>query len=134
MSFNEKIIKARAREWGLTEKEVREAGKRMANFIRKEAEKSGGEITPIIVLKSFFILNEVKNKRYNKKAKELALNKLKNKREIIEEYANKIIDLHILQGWGSRKIAKHLKEKYNVDISYSTIYKFLKEYKEQKGI
>ena len=132
MSFNQKIIKSKAKKWGMTEKEVREVGKRMANFIRKEAEKTGGEITPIIVLKSFFILDEVKNKRYNKKAKELALNKLKNKREIIEEYADKIIDLHILQGWGSRKIAKHLKEKYNVDISYSSVYKFLKTYKEEQ--
>ena len=134
MSFNEKIIKARAKELGLTEKEVREAGKRIANFIKKEAERTEGEITPIIVLKSFFILNEVKNKRYNKKAKELALKeaKIKNKREIIEKYADKIIDLNILRGWGSRKIAKYLKEKHNVDISHTTILKFLKEYKQQK--
>ena len=134
MSFNKKIIEARAKELGLTKREIIEVGKRMANFIRKEAEKTGGEITPIIVLKSFFILNEVKNKRYNKKAKELALKeaKIKNKREIIEEYADKIIDLNILRGWGSRKIAKYLKEKHNVDISHSTIYKFLKEYKQQK--
>ena len=134
MSFNKKIIETRAKELGLTKRETIEAGKRMANFIRKEAEKTGGEITHIIVLKSFFILNEVKNKRYNKKAKELALEKAKirNKKEIIEEYADKIIDLNILQGWGSRKIAKYLKEKYNVDISHTTILKFLKEYKQQK--
>ena len=132
MSFNEKIIKARAREWGLTEKEVREAGKRIANFIRKEAEKSGGEITPIIVLKSFFILNEVKKKRYNNSAKALAL--LKNKNTIIEKYADEIIDLHILRGWGSRRIAKYIKEKHNKDISYSSIYKFLKTYKKEQEI
>ncbi len=134
MSFNKKIIEARAKELGLTKREIIEVGKRMANFIKKEAEKTGGEITSIIVLKSFFILNEVKNKRYNKKAKELALKKakIKNKREIMEKYADKIIDLNILRGWGSRKIAKYLKEKYNVDISHTTILKFLKEYKEPK--
>jgi len=133
MSFNNKIIKARAKEWGMTEQEVIEVGKRMAGFIKAEAEKSKKkEIEPIVILKSFFIFEEVKNKRYNKKAKELALHKLKNKKEIIEKYADKIIDLNLLQNWGSRKIAKHLKEKYNVDISYSTIYKFLKEYKKQK--
>ena len=136
MSFNEKIVKARAKEFELTEAEVREVGKRMANFIKKEAEKTGGEITPIIVLKSFFILNEVKKKRYNNSAKALAL--LKNKNVIIEKYADEIIDLHILKGWGSRRIAKYLKEKHNKDISYSSIYKFLKEflkaYKEEQGI
>ena len=132
MSFNEKIIKTRAKEWGMTEQEVREVGKRIANFIRKEAEKSGGEITPIIVLKSFFILNEVKKKRYNNSAKALAL--LKNKNVVIEKYADEIIDLHVLRGWGSRKIAKYIKEKHNKDISYSTIYKFLKTYKEEQEI
>ena len=130
MSFNEKIVKARAREWGMTEQEVREVGKRIANFIRKEAEKTGGEITPIIVLKSFFILNEVKKKRYNNNAKALAL--LKNKNVVIEKYADEIIDLHILRGWGSRRIAKYIKEKHNKDISYSSIYKFLKTYKEEE--
>ncbi len=131
MSFNEKIIKARAKEWGMTEKEVREIGKRMANFIKKEAEKTG-EITPIIVLKSFFILNEVKKKRYNNSAKALAL--LKNKNVVVEKYADEIIDLHMLKGWGSRRIAKYIKEKHNKDISYSTIYKFLKTYKEQEEV
>ena len=128
MSFNEKIVKARAKEWGMTEQEVREVGKRIANFIRKEAEKTGGEITPIIVLKSFFILNEVKKKRYNNNAKALAL--LKNKNVVIEKYADEIIDLHMLKGWGSRRIAKYIREKHNKDISYSTIYKFLRDYKK----
>ena len=132
MSFNQKIIKSKAKKWGMTEKEVREVGKRMANFIRKEAEKTGGEITPIIVLKSFFILDEVKNKRYNNSAKALAL--LKNKNVVIEKYADEIIDLHILKGWGSRRIAKYIKEKHNKDISYSSIYKFLKTYKKEQEI
>ena len=132
MSFNEKIVKTRAKEWGMTEQEVREVGKRMANFIKKEAQKTGGEITPIIVLKSFFILDEVKNKRYNNSAKALAL--LKNKNVVIEKYADEIIDLHILKGWGSRRIAKYIKEKHNKDISYSSIYKFLKTYKKEQEI
>jgi len=115
MSFNEKIIKKRAKEWQLTEKEVREVGKRIANFIKKEAEKTGGEITPIIVLKSFFILNEVKNKKYNNSAKALAL--FNNKNIVIEKYADEIINLHILKNFGSRKIAKYIKEKHNKDIN-----------------
>jgi len=128
MSFNNKIIKARAKEWGMSEKEVREVGKRMTNYIVKEAEKTKKEITPIIVLKSFFILEEVKKKRYNNNAKALAL--LKNKNVVIEKYADEIIDLH-MRGWGSRRIAKYIKEKHNKDISYSTIYKFLKAYKQE---
>jgi len=131
MSFAEKIIKKRAKEWGMTEKEVREVGKRMANYIKKEAEKTG-KISSILVLKSFFVLEEVKKKRYNNSAKALAL--LKNKNIVIEKYANEIIDLHILKNWGSRRIAKYLQQKHNVSVSYSTIYKFLKNYKEQQEI
>jgi len=130
MALNHKIIKARAREWGLTEKEVREVGKRMANYIKKEAKKSGG-ITDILVLKSFFILNEVKKQKNDSMAKNLAL--ISNKNIIINRYANEIIDKHMLHGWGSRKIVKWLKEAHRADISHSTIYKFLKEYKEHLG-
>jgi len=61
MGFAEKIIKKRAKEWGMTEREVREVGKRIANYIKKEAEKTG-KISDILVLKSFFILEEVKKK------------------------------------------------------------------------
>jgi len=131
MSFAEKIVKRRAKEWGMTEKEVREVGKRMANYIKKEAEKIG-KISSILVLKSFFVLEEVKKKRYNNSAKALAL--LKNKNIVIEKYADEIIDLHILKNWGSRRIAKYLQQKHNVSVSYSTIYKFLKNYKEQQEI
>jgi len=130
MSFAEKIVKRRAKEWGMTEKEVREVGKRMSNYIKKEAEKIG-KISSILVLKSFFVLEEVKKKRYNNSAKALAL--LKNKNTVIEKYANEIIDLHILRGWGSRRIAKYLQQKHNVSVSYSTIYKFLKNYKLEQG-
>jgi len=132
MGFAEKIVKKRAKEFGLTEAETREVAKRMAGYIRKEANKNGGDITPIIVLKSFFVLDKVKKERYNNSAKALAL--LKNKNVIIEKYASEIIDLHILRGWGSRRIAKYLQQKHNVSVSYSTIYKFLKNYKEQQEI
>jgi len=127
MSFAEKIVKKRAKELGLTEAETRKVAKRMAGYIRKEANKIGGDITPLIVLKSFFVLDEVKKERYNNSAKMLAL--LKNKNIVIEKYADEIIDLHILKNWGSRRIAKYLQQKHNVSVSYSTIYKFLKNYK-----
>jgi len=131
MSFAEKIIKRRARELGLTEAETRKVAKRMAGYIRKEANKNGGDITPIVILKAFFVLDEVKKERYNNTAKALAL--LKNKNTIIEKYADEIIDLHILKSWGSRRIAKYLQQKHNASISYSTIYKFLKNYKMEQG-
>jgi len=130
MSFAEKIVKRRAKEWGMTEAEVKEIGKRMANYIDKEAKKTG-KISGILVLKSFFVLEEVKKKRYNNAAKALAL--LKNKNVVVEKYADEIIDLHILRGWGSRRIAKYLQQKHNVSVSYTTVYKFLKNYKMEQG-
>ncbi len=124
MSFEAQIIKKRAKEWGITEQEVREVAKRMTNYIKKEGK---GNITPILLLKSFFVLEKVKEEKYNNSAKALAL--LKNTNIIIEKYADEIIDLHFFKGFGSRKIAKYLKEKHNAKIHYSTIYKFLKNYK-----
>jgi len=130
MGFAKKIVKKRAKEWGMTEAEVKEIGKRMANYIDKEAKKTG-KISGILVLKSFFVLEEVKKKRYNNAAKALAL--LKNKNVVVEKYADEIIDLHILRGWGSRRIAKYLQQKHNVSVSYTTVYKFLKNYKMEQG-
>ena len=128
MSFEAQIIKKRAREWEVTEQEVREIAERMLKFIRKEGK---GNITPILLLKSFFVLEKVKKEKYNNNAKALALQK--NKNIIIEKYVDEIIDLHFFKDLGCRRIAKYLKEKHNAKIHYSTIYKFLKNYKEAQN-
>jgi IS30 family transposase len=79
------------------------------------------------VLRSLFILNEIKQNRYNDKARKYAL--LSNKNEHIQAHASEIINLHELKQFGSRKIANYLKSKYKIKISHTTIYKFLKNYK-----
>ncbi|WP_457611299.1 hypothetical protein [Lutibacter sp.] len=39
MSLSRRTVKKRMSEWGTTEKEVREIGERMAEYIKKEAAK-----------------------------------------------------------------------------------------------
>jgi len=123
MSFTQKLIKARAKELQLTEAETRKLAKRIAKFIEKESQKTG-EISDIIVLKSFFILNEIKRERYSSQIINQAL--AKNKNLIIERYYKEIVNLHN-KGWGARRIAKYLQTHHKVKISHTTIHKFLKE-------
>lgn len=129
MSFKENLINARAKEWGVDKEQAIQIARRIAKFIRIEAQKTG-DITDLIILKSFFILNEVKKECYNKNAKEFALSK--NTNEVIFAKANVIIELHEQQGLGAYKISAFLLEKYNKKISPSTIGRFLRNYKKGK--
>ena len=128
MSFKEDLIKNRAKEWGVNEEQALQIAKRIANFVEIEAEKTG-KVTDLIILKSFFILNEAKKENYDKSAKQYAL--LKNTNEVIFAKADIIIELH-QKGLGAYKISAFLLEKYNKKISPSTIGRFLQNYKKGK--
>jgi len=125
MSLFHKLVKARAKELQLTEAETRKLAKRVAKFIEKESQKTG-EITDVIVLKSFFILNEIKRERYSSQIINQAL--ASNKNLVIERYYREIVDKHN-KGWGARRIAQYLQKHHKVKISHTTVYKFLKELK-----
>lgn len=128
MSFKENLANTRAKEWGVSKEQAIQVARRIAKFIKIEAQKTG-DITDLIILKSFFILNETKKECYNKNAKEYAL--LKNTNEVIFAKANVIIELHE-QGLGETKISRFLLEKYNKKISPSTVGRFLRNYKKGK--
>ena len=75
------------------------------------------------------ILKDIHAKEIKKaeKVKKINLEGIKN--NLIIKYSQKIIELHN-KGWGARKIEKYLFEMHRAKISYSSIYRFLKQQKE----
>jgi len=75
------------------------------------------------------ILRDIHNKEI-KKAQELKKINLEGiKNPILLKYSQKILELKE-KGLGARKIEKYLFEMHRVKISYSSIYRFLKQQKE----
>jgi len=78
------------------------------------------------------ILKDIHAKEIEK-AKELKKINLEGiKNNLIIKYSREIIELHN-KGWGARKIEKYLFEMHRAKISYSSIYRFLKQQKEVKN-
>ena len=75
------------------------------------------------------ILDDIHEKEIQKaqKIKKINLEKIKN--PLLQKYATKIIELHN-QGWGVRRIEKWLWENHRAKISYSSIYRLLKQQKK----
>jgi tRNA A37 N6-isopentenylltransferase MiaA len=132
MSFNKKVTKKVARQLDLTEQETIRMAKRMTKFIKTKSNYNMDNFTYILLLKSFFILEDIKKKRYGNLASMLTFSKATN--TVIKEHYREILNLHLINGWGSRKIAKYLQQKYKVKISHTTIYKFLKQYTKKQEI
>jgi len=75
------------------------------------------------------ILDDIHQKEIEKaqKLKKINLEKIKN--PLLRKYAKEIIELHN-QGLGARRIEKWLWETHRAKISYSSIYRLLKQQKE----
>ncbi len=72
------------------------------------------------------ILGDI-HSREIKEAEELKKINLGNvKNNLIEKYSNEIVELYI-KGYGTRKIEKIMWENHKAKISYSAIYRFLKD-------
>ncbi|MEO1923347.1 MAG: helix-turn-helix domain-containing protein [Nautiliaceae bacterium] len=74
------------------------------------------------------ILEDIHQKEIQKaqELKKINLQKIKN--PLLKKYAKEILELH-LQGWGVRRIEKWLWEAHKAKISYSSIYRLLKQQK-----
>ena len=74
------------------------------------------------------ILNDIHEKEIQnaQKMKKINLENVKN--PLLKKYASEIIELHN-QGWGVRRIEKWLLEAHKAKISYSSIYRLLKQQK-----
>jgi len=75
------------------------------------------------------ILDDIHQKEIQK-AKELKKINLENiKNPLLKKYSKEILELHN-QGWGVRRIEKWLWETHRAKISYSSIYRLIKQQKE----
>ena len=73
------------------------------------------------------ILGDINMKEFQE-AEELKKLNLKNlKNNLIEKYANEIVELYTQKEFGVRKISKILWENHKAKVSYSSIYRFLNE-------
>ena len=75
------------------------------------------------------ILNDI-HQNEMKKAQELKKINLENvKNPLLKKYASEIMELHN-QGWGVRRIERWLLEAHKAKVSYSSIYRLLKQQKK----
>ena len=75
------------------------------------------------------ILNDIHKKEMQKAQKFKKINLQTIKNPLLKKYAKEIIELHN-QGLGARRIEKWLWETHRAKISYSSIYRLLKQQKE----
>jgi len=101
-----------------TEKEIEEYAKRVVGHLNK---CGANGVTKNQIIQSVFIIKDIKEKQLQEKAKELHI-----KNQVIRKYQKEIKELSLL-GLGTQRISNELKSRYKVNISSSSIYRFLKE-------
>lgn len=104
---------------GFSIEEVEEYAKRVKGHLNK-CTLEHDQLTINMIIQSVFIIKDIQEKQLENKATEL---KLLN--PIIRKYQKEIKELNHL-GLGSNRISKELKLKYKVNISPSTIYRYLR--------
>jgi len=83
--------------------------------------KSKREISPNIILNGFFILDNIRIKR----DKETALKaKYKSRNKYIIKYRDEILELY-QNGFGFTRISKQIEVNHKVNISRSSLYRFI---------
>lgn len=106
---------------GLSVPGTREFLKRASGFLAKRKNFSQKNL-----IDSFFILEEIRGKE----AEDLARTQKRqysSKNIYIIKYQEEISDMYEAQGFGYLKISKQLKLYHNVDVSKSTIERFIKD-------
>ena len=99
--------------------EVEEYAKRVKGHLNKCMIISD-TLTVNQIIQSIFIIKDIQDKRQARESKELQV-----KNPIIRKYQH---DIKLLNhnGYGASRISKELREKYNVYVSASTIYRHLR--------
>lgn len=103
----------------LNVEEIEEYAKRVKGHLNK-CLLNNECITTNMIIQSVFIIQDIQNKKLEKQAKELQV-----KNPVLRKYQKDIKDLSAL-GMGSTRISKELKTKFKVNLSSSSIYRFLK--------
>jgi IS30 family transposase len=102
---------------GLNTDEVQELARRMAGHLKKCGVHN---VTKNQVIQALFIIKDIQDKQREERAKELHI-----KNPLLRKYQKEIKELSEL-GLGAQRISKELKTKYKINLSSSTIYRFLK--------
>ncbi len=84
--------------------------------------KSKKELSPNIILNGFFILDDIRTKRDKEKALRA---KYKSRNKYIIKYREEILELY-QQGLGFTRIANQLEVNHKIQISRSSLYRFIK--------
>jgi len=100
-------------------KEVEEYARRVKGHLNKCMIESD-TLTVNQIIQSIFIIKDIQDKQIEREAKELQV-----QNPIIRKYQHDI-KLMSHNGLGSNRISKELKFKHNVNVSASTIYRYLK--------
>ena len=85
--------------------------------------KSKKEISPNIILNGFFILDDIRIKKDKEKALRA---KYKSRNGLIIRYRDEILELY-QQGLGFTRISKQLKINHKIEVSRSSLYRFIKK-------
>lgn len=103
----------------LSIEEIEEYAKRVKGHLNKCLLESDC-LTTNMIIQSVFIIQDINDKKLEQQAKELQV-----QNPVLRKYQKDIKDLSVL-GMGSTRISKELRIKFKVNISSSTIYRFLK--------
>lgn len=103
---------------GFTADEVDELAKRIVGHLKK---CGADNITKNQIIQALFIVKDIQDKKIEQKAKELHI-----KNPLIRKYQIQIKELSKV-GLGAQRISNELKLKYKINLSASSIYRFLKE-------
>ena len=104
----------------LSVEDMEEYSRRVAGHLTK---CGANGITKNQIIQSIFIIKDMKDRQLKEKAKELHIKNIN-----IRKYYKDILELANL-GLGCQRISNELREKYKINISNSSIYRFLKENK-----
>jgi len=104
---------------GFTIEEIEEYAKRVKGHLNT-CTLEHDQLTKNMIIQSVFIIADIQNRKLEQQAKELQV-----QNPIIRRYQKEIKELNH-NGLGCTRISKELRLKYKVNVSASTIYRYLK--------
>ena len=117
LTINYKTRASKVLNFSVTE--IEEYAKRVKGHLNK-CIRDNDILTTNQIIQSIFIIKDIQDKQIEKEAKELQV-----QNPIIRKYQHDI-KLMSHNGLGSNKISKELRSKHQVNVSASTIYRYLK--------
>jgi len=115
--FNKNLMTGVAKFLDVQEDEAKKIIIEQAKYLR---------VNPTYFLKSFKVMYRIKKESEEKKAEMI---KYESKNILILKYADEIIKLYTINGYGYLKISNYLNITHNVKVSKSAIENFIKKNK-----